>query len=50
MRIGAEADGDYQFKGSIDECVISHTVRSADWIRLCFINQGTDDRLVEFID
>jgi hypothetical protein len=48
LRIGAEADGDYQWSGSIDECVISFRSRSEDWIRLCFINQGLEDRLVEF--
>jgi len=48
LRIGLEADGDCQYEGSIDECVISHRARSADWIRLCFINQSPDDRLVEY--
>lgn len=48
LRIGLEADGDYQYAGSIDECVISHRIRSADWIRLCFINQSPNDRLVDY--
>ncbi|MBN1306680.1 MAG: DUF2341 domain-containing protein [Chitinispirillaceae bacterium] len=48
LRIGAEADGDYQWTGSIDECVVSRVARPEAWIRLCFINQGPDDRLVEF--
>jgi hypothetical protein len=49
LRIGAEADGEYQWTGSIDECVISRTARPEAWVRLCFINQGTHDGLVKFI-
>jgi len=48
LRIGSEADGDYKLTGFIDECVISNVIRSEEWIRLCFINQGPDDRLVIF--
>jgi hypothetical protein len=48
LRIGSEADGDYNLFGLIDECVISNVVRSEEWIRLCFINQGPDDRLIVF--
>ena len=48
FRIGAEADDDYQFTGLIDECIVAFTARNEDWLRLCFINQGPDDRLVEF--
>lgn len=48
LRIGSEADGDYKLTGFVDECVISNTIRSEEWIRLCFINQGPDDRLVAF--
>jgi hypothetical protein len=49
LRIGAEADGGYQWTGSIDECVISHVVRKEAWIRLCYSNQGTNDGLVKII-
>ena len=49
LRIGAEADNECQWTGSIDECVISGTARSDAWIRMCYLNQGPDDRLVEFI-
>ena len=48
LRIGSEGDGDFQWTGSIDECIVAHKVRSDDWIRLCYSNQGSDDRLVEF--
>lgn len=48
IRIGAESDGGFQYTGLIDEVVISHTIRSDAWIRLCYINQGANDRLVVF--
>lgn len=48
LRIGSEADGDYKLTGSIDECVISKVIRPDVWIKLCFINQGANDRLVVF--
>lgn len=48
LRIGAEGDGDYPWTGSFDECIISDTVRSEAWLRLCFINQKPDNRLVQF--
>lgn len=48
LRIGSEADGDYKLTGSVDECVISKVIRSDVWIKLCFINQGPNDRLVVF--
>lgn len=37
--------GDGFFNGKIDEVRISDVARSADWIRLCYMNQRTDDRL-----
>lgn len=48
FRIGAEADGNYQWTGSIDECVISSVVRSDSWVRLCYVNQRQNDLLVAF--
>ena len=36
------------FKGKIDEVCLASTARSADWIRLCYMNQNTEDRLVTF--
>jgi hypothetical protein len=36
------------FKGSIDEVRISSAVQSPDWVRLCYMNQRPDDRLVVF--
>lgn len=36
------------FKGSIDEVRIMSAARSSDWVRLSYMNQRTDDRLVVF--
>jgi len=36
------------FDGQIDEVRISNVVRSVDWIRLCYMNQREDDKLVRF--
>jgi hypothetical protein len=35
-------------KGSMDEIRIEKVARTQEWIRLCFINQGPDDRLLKF--
>lgn len=34
------------FKGSIDEVSISGVARSADWVKLCYMNQMVQDRLL----
>jgi hypothetical protein len=36
------------FKGKIDEVSVSNMARSSDWIRLCYMNQRIDDKLVQF--
>jgi hypothetical protein len=36
------------FKGRIDEVRISRTALSPDWIKLCYMNQRTDDKLLIF--
>ena len=41
-------EGYCYFKGGIDEVRICGAARSAAWIRLCYRNQGADDRLVVF--
>lgn len=43
-----ENEGFCLFDGKIDEVRISSVARSADWIKLCFMNQREDDRLVVF--
>lgn len=48
LRIGTDANYNYTFKGYIDECTIAYTIRSADWIRLSFMNQRRDDKLVHW--
>lgn len=42
------SEGYCHFKGKIDEVRILNAAKSAAWIRLCYMNQRTDDRLVEF--
>ena len=36
------------FKGKIDEVRIQNTACSEDWVRLCYMNQRSDNRLVVF--
>jgi hypothetical protein len=36
------------FKGKMDEVRISSVARSTDWVRLCYMNQREDDKLVVF--
>jgi hypothetical protein len=38
----------YFFKGVLDEVRISNIALSADWIKLCYMNQRADDKLVIF--
>jgi hypothetical protein len=38
----------YFFKGKIDEVRICNKALSADWIKLCYMNQRADDKLVIF--
>jgi hypothetical protein len=42
------SEGYCYFKGAIDEVRICGVVRSADWIKLCYMNQRPDDKLVVF--
>lgn len=48
FRIGTESDGNYPFKGAIDECTVAFTARSADWIKLCYMNQRKENKLASF--
>ncbi len=38
----------FNFEGGIDEVRMSRNVRSADWIRLSYLNQRPDDKLVKW--
>jgi hypothetical protein len=48
--IGNHGNGStgYGFSGAIDEVRISNVPRSADWLKLCSMNQRAGDRLVVF--
>lgn len=52
LEIGHYPDGgvnpDRYFKGSIDEVRIAGTAHSADWIKLCFMNQKETDALLRW--
>jgi hypothetical protein len=41
-------DGYCYFRGAIDEVRICSAARSVDWIKLCYMNQRGDDKLVLF--
>ncbi|HEX2956322.1 MAG TPA: LamG-like jellyroll fold domain-containing protein [Chitinispirillaceae bacterium] len=41
-------EGIFHFKGGIDEVRIISKVENPDWIKLCYMNQRDDDRLVVF--
>jgi hypothetical protein len=44
----SDEDSYCYFKGSIDEVRICNTAKSSGWVRLCYMNQRLDDRLVVF--
>ncbi|MBN1577418.1 MAG: DUF2341 domain-containing protein [Chitinispirillaceae bacterium] len=48
VKIGSEGGGGYPWNGSLDECSVSYKVRSTDWVRLCYMNQRLDDKLIVF--
>ena len=39
---------DYFFNGMIDEVRVSSVDLGADWVKLCYMNQRSDDRLIVF--
>ena len=47
LRMGIESDNDYPFKGSLGEATITFTARSADWVKLSYMNQKELDALVQ---
>jgi Domain of unknown function (DUF2341). len=50
LNIGRRTDSpsDRYWKGKIDEICVSDVIRSADWIKLCFMNQKAVDVLISF--
>jgi hypothetical protein len=47
-RIGVHGNGktSMDFTGSIDEVCVSHIARSDAWIKLCYMNQGSENKLI----
>jgi hypothetical protein len=48
FRIGTENDNNCSFSGAISEVTFAFTVRSADWVKLCYMNQKELDVLVKW--
>jgi hypothetical protein len=48
VTIGSLIGGGLHFNGSIDEVRLLSASRSPDWIKLCYMNQRPDDKLVIF--
>jgi hypothetical protein len=46
VNVSNNSDSYCFFKGSIDEVRILSATQNQDWVRLCYMNQRTDDRLV----
>jgi Concanavalin A-like lectin/glucanases superfamily/Domain of unknown function (DUF2341) len=49
VQLGHSIDGDEggrYFKGALDEVCVSSVSRSSDWIKLCYMNQRSDDKLL----
>src|SRR5690554_1357244 len=46
LRIGSDADGEYQWEGALDECWISYRAHTPDYIKLCYMNQKSENKLV----
>jgi Concanavalin A-like lectin/glucanases superfamily/Domain of unknown function (DUF2341) len=43
-----EPDFPYYFHGALDEIRVLNVAPSADWVKLCYMNQKSQDALVEF--
>jgi hypothetical protein len=41
-------EGYCYFKGGIDEVRICNIAQAPEWVKLCYMNQGADDKLVRF--
>jgi hypothetical protein len=41
-------EGFFHFKGGIDEVRVMNKAENPDWVKLCYMNQRTDDHLVVF--
>ena len=47
FRLGTENDDNYSYKGAIAEVSFAFTARSADWVKLSYMNQKEPDALVQ---
>jgi hypothetical protein len=50
VHIGKRADSDTYgcWNGILDEVRLTNVAQSADWIKLCYMNQREDDKLIVF--
>jgi hypothetical protein len=48
LHIGTESDNNCSYSGAIGEVTIAFTTRSADWVKLCYMNQKERDALVKW--
>jgi hypothetical protein len=48
LHIGTESDDNFSYSGSIGEVTVAFTVRSADWVKLSYMNQKEQDALVKW--
>jgi hypothetical protein len=46
LRLGSDANGGFPWNGSLDECTVSFRTRPPDWVRLSYMNQRRDERLI----
>jgi len=48
VHIGTESDNNCSYKGSIGEATIAFTARSADWVKVSYMNQKAPDALIKW--
>jgi hypothetical protein len=48
FHIGTESDDNCSFSGAIGEVTVAFTARSADWVKLSYMNQKEQDALVKW--
>jgi hypothetical protein len=48
LHVGTESDDNCSYSGSIGEVTVAFTARSADWVKLCYMNQKEQDALVKW--
>jgi len=48
LHFGTESDDNYSFSGFMSDVTIAFTARSADWVKLSYMNRKVNDALVSF--